>query len=627
MSKEQFKNLEAIYQHPVGRDVLDKIALILGVSPKLLLNPVTRRIPLSALKKLTDLKAPGLIDTLVELLQMNPDRLTESGSSGERAWWRDAVFYQIYPRSFADSNGDGIGDLQGIIGKLDYLENLGVDCLWLSPIFDSPNEDMGYDVRDYRAVMDLMGTMDDLDELVEKVHAKGMRIILDLVVNHSSEQHEWFQETLRDPEGDKAGYYILREGNPDEPPNNWISLFSGSAWRWFDDIERWGLHLFAPGQMDLNWDNPALRAEVADIVQFWLAKGIDGFRLDVINFISKADGLPDGNPLVGEMLKFTGIEHYFIGPHLHEYLRELRANGFTREDGSTAFMVGETPGIGIEVGRLLSHESRKELDLYFNFDVMESPGKTKWDDYQYEPAYFLDFYLNYLGRIDAGDQMALVCENHDNPRIVSKISTDPKLRAPIAKLIGAIQLTLPGTPFIYQGQELGAVNQDFRDVSELQDIESINYYAELIEAGMNEADAWARIMAGSRDHARVPMRWTPDGGFGSGEPWLKGTDTAVGFSAEEQTENPDSIFNFYRQLLSLRKEFSASGFSLLARDGAYASWRRGKYLFEVNLEARTLDRPKKLRGLPGTVVLSGGEISEDDDRFGPYAVKVTRLGG
>lgn len=612
-SYQNFSNLGEIYAHPLGRDIVDKLILQLGAPSALVINPLTKRIPLPWLRKIAEKKAPGLFEALRKLLEMNPQRLADTNFSpavSAPAWWKEAVFYQIYPRSFADANGDGIGDLRGIIGKLDYLENLGVDCLWLSPIFASPNEDMGYDVSDYRAVMDLMGSEEDLEELIREVHARGMRIILDLVLNHTSQEHAWFQEALTNPAGDKAAYYFFQDGSPDTPPNNWVSFFSGSAWRWMPEIKKWVLHLFAPGQLDLNWDNPAVRREAGEIAQFWLEKGVDGFRLDVINYISKAPQLPAGNPAVGDLVGFTGIEHYFAGPHLHEYLREFRRAVAAGKNGAQAVLIGETPGIGVEVGRLLSHQSRQELDLYFNFDVLEMPGKIRWDDYQYDPAYFLDFYLRYLPRLDAGDQLAIFSENHDNPRIVSKITSDPAQAPQVAKLIAAISLTLPGTPFIFQGQELGAVNQDFRGIEQLCDVESINYYAELQEAGMVPAVAWERILAGSRDHARVPMPWERNGGFTTGEAWLSLCDLPPAGSAAEQLAKPDSVFNFYRQLLQLRKDFAAADFSLLARSGAYAAWRRGDYFVEVNLAPHPIPRRKNVATAAGEVLLAAGKISK-----------------
>ncbi|MDO5677983.1 MAG: alpha-amylase family glycosyl hydrolase [Propionibacteriaceae bacterium] len=393
-----------LYRTPVGRDIVDKLFLQTGMPRRLIY--LFSGLPLGVIDKLTRrITGPGLVDMILDLVNGEADRPLHGRAPDPTPWWREAVFYQVYPRSFADSDGDGVGDLRGIIGKLDYLAKLGVDCLWLSPVFDSPNEDMGYDVRDYRAIMAEMGTLEDMDELIAGCHERGMRIILDLVVNHTSEEHEWFQQALTDPDGKYGNYYFLREGSAGNPPNNWKAFFSGSAWRWFPQAKRWGLKLFSDGQMDLNWDNPEVREEVADIVRWWMQRGVDGFRMDVINYISKKPGLPDGHPFIGQLLEFVGVEHYFYGPRLHEFLRGLRREGFTRRVAPSStprrrlpggglgdplppdmigIMVGETPGIGMELGRLLSGYGRGELDLIFNFDVLDNPGRTRWDTYEYQ---------------------------------------------------------------------------------------------------------------------------------------------------------------------------------------------------------------------------------------------------
>ncbi|HJE51548.1 MAG TPA: hypothetical protein K8V15_06165, partial [Tessaracoccus flavescens] len=416
-----------LYKHPVGRDVIDKLFLQTGLPRRLIYTLGLLKI--SWLEKLSErLTGPGLVDTILELVNSERERPLDGRAPAATPWWREAVFYQVYPRSFVDSNGDGIGDIRGIISKLDYLADLGVDCLWLSPIFDSPNQDMGYDIRDYRGVMEEMGTLADVDELIRECHERGMRIILDLVVNHTSDQHEWFQRALDDPNGKYGGYYFMEDGSPDEPPNNWTSFFSGSAWRWEPEAGKWVLHLFADGQVDLNWDNEDVRDDVADMVSWWLKRGVDGFRLDVINYISKRPGLPDGHPFIGELLEFRGVEHYFYGPRLHEFLRGLRRDGFTRReapastprrrhpDGSLGsplppdmigIMVGETPGIGMELGRLLSGYGRGELDLIFNFDVLDNPGHVRWDVYSYQLWYLKRFYRAYDKHLSPNDWIAV----------------------------------------------------------------------------------------------------------------------------------------------------------------------------------------------------------------------------
>ena len=296
---------------------------------------------------------------------------------------KEAVFYQIYPRSFKDSNGDGIGDLQGIISKLDYIKKLGIDAIWLSPIYDSPNDDNGYDIRDYKKIMDEFGTMEDFDQLLDEVHNRGMGLIMDLVVNHTSDEHQWYQRAISEPDSKYGDYYIFKD-----QPNNWTSIFGGSAWNYVEERNQYALHLFSKKQMDLNWENENLRAEIHDMIRWWLEKGVDGFRLDVINYISKSHGIPDGSESIGKVMGLYGMEHYFYGPNLHRYLRELKEKVFMPYN---AFTVGETPGIGMEMSKLLTAEDRNELDMVFSFDHLETPGHYKFDDYRYD--------LNYLKNI------------------------------------------------------------------------------------------------------------------------------------------------------------------------------------------------------------------------------------
>lgn len=672
--------LGEVYRHPVGRDAIDKVLLQLGRSRRWVANPVVSRLRLRTLARLAQpLLGPGFDRALLAVLDAHRERMPSPASwlgpqpgkensdtagtdtVSEMPWWRTAVFYQVYPRSFADADGDGIGDLRGLIGRLDHLAGLGIDCLWLSPIFDSPNEDMGYDVRDHRAVMTEMGTLDDLDELIAACHHRGIRIILDLVVNHTSAQHEWFRRASADPDGPYGSYYHLRRGAAENaPPNNWDSFFGGRAWRWIPEAKRWALHLFAPGQLDLNWDEPAVVDEVAEIVRWWRARGIDGFRMDVINYISKPEGLPDGNEAIGRLMGFTGIEHYFFGPRLHEHLRTLRSHGFTRREDDpppattvrgrdtdghlgkplppdpVGILVGETPGVGVEMGRLLSGAGRGELDLVFNFDVLELPGRTRWDDYRYDLRHLKTYFTDLLTRTGPGDPVALFFDNHDNPRMISKVlgnrAADPALRAAVAKLLATVQLTLPGTPFLFQGQEIGAIDQAFTSVTQLRDVESLNRYAELHDSGLDEAAALSAVLPGARDHARVPMRWDPSPatGFTTGEPWQPGSEDSCGFTVAEQDDDQHSVLNFHRELIRLRRcdpVLAGGGFRLLsprARD--WFGWirtdadGRGRWLIEVNLTDRTIRRPAAAP--TGDVVLGNGS---PDGRLGPYAVSIARL--
>lgn len=628
MTSERFSRkskLREVLEHPVGRDVVDKIILYSG-APRWVPGALSG-LRLGTIDKLTSPLTGGkLMDVLIEMCNAIPDGRSLEGPD-EHPWWRSAVFYQIYPRSFSDANGDGIGDIRGIIDRLDYLAELGVDCLWLSPIFDSPNRDMGYDIRDYRAVMTEMGTLEEVDELIAGCHERGMRIILDLVVNHSSSEHEWFQKALEDPDGEYGDYYFLVDGDPDHPPTNWQSFFSGSTWRWLPEQRKWALHLFDEHQMDLNWDNPTVRREVADIVRWWLDRGIDGFRMDVINYISKPDGFPQGHEFVGKLLEFTGIEHYLYGRHLDDYLAELRRKGFTRPDGTTAVMIGETPGIGIQTGRLLSGWARKEMDLVFNFDVLETPGHTRWHDYVYDLNHLASYWSDYNTSIGEGDWVSLFLENHDNPRMVSKVCPEaehnPALRAQVAKLIATMLLTMRGTAFIYQGQELGKINEPFTAPEDLRDVESINRFAALQAKGKSRADAWAEIMAGTRDHARTPMRWTE--AQDDAHAWLPGHEREAGFSVEAQMADPESVWSWYRELLTLRKQYSALSTGRLevlhrAKD-VFVYVRRdddSSWLIELNLGAK----PRKRPGVSGTPKPVFGERGAT---MPPWSATVSRL--
>ena len=549
--------LKDVYNNPIGKDVMGKILLQLGKSEELLLNPVVMNLKLKSLAKLAGRTLEeDFFNTLLHLLNSEKDRPREDSGKIKRKWWKEAVFYQIYPRSFYDSNGDGIGDLEGIIEKLDYLKELGVDAIWLSPIYDSPNDDNGYDIRNYSSILEEFGTMATFDRLLEQVHNHGMKLIMDLVVNHTSDEHPWFQLALESKESKYRDYYIFRESD-DGPPNNWTSFFSGSAWNYYEEQDIWGLHLFSKKQMDLNWDNENVRKDVASMVRWWLEKGVDGFRLDVINYISKEPGLPDGNKTISDLMGYCGVEHYFYGPKLHQYLRELKAEAFTPYQ---AFSVGETPGIGMEMSKLLTGDYREELDMIFSFDHLETPGKVRFDDYRYDLNYYKKYMIKWQEEYPNYCWQSLFYENHDNPRMVSKVNPDPKYREKLAKLLAGIQLTLKGTPFIYQGQEIGMVNQNFKSIDQLRDVESLNLYEELMELQSRSKEvAFAKVLAGSRDHARTPVQWNDKiyGGFSYRKPWIVGDEDFKKWNVESQLEDKYSVLNFYKGLIHLRKENEA----------------------------------------------------------------------
>ncbi|MCI8401838.1 MAG: alpha-glucosidase [Lachnospiraceae bacterium] len=520
-----------IYDHPVGHDIIHRILLQCGMDSSVLGNPLVKNMTIGNIRKLSGRFADeDFWETLFALLNGETDRPAAGDGSVRPAWWKEAVFYQIYPRSFADGNGDGVGDLRGILSQLDYLKRLGIDAVWLSPVYDSPCDDNGYDIRDYYEILAQFGTMEDFDTLVHELHERGMRLIMDLVVNHTSDEHPWFQEAVADPDSPYHGYYFFRDGQKTVPPNNWTSFFSGTAWNYYEALGQWGLHLFSAKQMDLNWENPALRADICTMIRWWLEKGVDGFRLDVINYISKTPGLPQGNETIGRLMGFYGIEHYFYGPRLHEYLRQLRKEAFAPYD---AFTVGETPGAGLEMGRLLTGDDRGELDMIFSFDHLENPGKNRFDDYRYDLNYLKKHLIEWTRGYGNRCWMSLFWENHDNPRMVSKVNPDPAMRVRLAKLLAAMQLTLRGTPFIYQGQELGTGNVDFQDISELSDVESLNLYQELCRTKTQE-EAFRIILAGSRDHARAMMDWE---------------------EAAAQKQDHASVYYFYKRLIALRKKY------------------------------------------------------------------------
>lgn len=526
-----------LYNTPIGRDTMDKVLLQLGIPSTAITNPLVSNIKLATVAKLAEKKiGTGLFDALLHLINSEPDVPVASTGAITEKWWKEAVIYQIYPRSFYDTNGDGIGDLRGIIEKLDYLEDLGVTAIWMSPIYDSPNDDNGYDIRDYHKIMQEFGTMEDFDELLAKAHGKGMRVIMDLVINHTSDEHEWFQKALQEPDGEYGRFYHFREGNGGkELPNNWNSSFSGPAWNYYEDIDKWALHLFSKKQMDLNWENPKVREKLIEMINWWLEKGVDGFRMDVINYISKEEGLPNGDETIGAMMGYRGIEKYYYGPHLHEYLHEVRTKAF---DLHGAFSVGETPGVGMKMAQLISGEERKELDMVFSFDNLETPGHIRWDDYEYDLNYYKKYITDWMLNYGNNCWMSLFYNNHDNPRMVSKVSMNPAYTESIEKLLAVMQLTLKGTPFIFQGDEMGLVNYPFESVEEVTDVEAKGYVEELRQKGKTEEEIYKTILAGTREHTRILLPWN---------------EYPADFRKEMRQPINTTITEIYKELIALRR--------------------------------------------------------------------------
>ncbi len=615
--------IKEIYKSPVGHDVIYKILLQMGISEIAINNPIVGNLSLKTLRALTKKSIDkSFFDTLIKLLNSEKDVPLDDNCDIVRKWWKEAVFYQIYPKSFMDFNGDGIGDLRGIISKLDYIEDLGVDAIWLCPIYDSPFDDNGYDIRDYFKISKYYGSMEDFDDLLREVHSRGIKLIMDLVVNHTSDEHIWFNDAINDKNSKYKDFYFLQESKDNLPPNNWTSFFSGSAWNYYKKIDKWGLHLFSKKQMDLNWDNALVRQEIYKMINFWLKKGVDGFRLDVINYISKEKDLPSGDEFIGKLMGFCGIEHYFYGPKLHEYLKEMRKETFDKYD---SFSVGETPGVGIQMSKLLTGDYRKELDMVFSFDILEMPGHARFDEYIYDLNYLKKYMIEWNENYGNHYFMSLFYDNHDNPRMLSKIDPSNKYREVLAKLLAIIQFTVKGTPFLFQGQELGAVNKSFKSIDDLRDIESINLY-ESLRKTLGDEKAFKKVLSGTRDHARVPMQWNnlENGGFTKGVPWIN--SYLDEFNAENEQKDGNSVLNFYKKVISLYKSVDAFKYGLIEfkykkyKDLlVYSRKLNGEnYFVECNLSGKNIKRP--YGNDIGELVLSNYE--DDDGMLRGYEGKV-----
>ena len=476
-------------------------------------------------------------------------------SSKEKVWWKECAVYQIYPRSFFDSNGDGIGDLTGISQKLDYIASLGVGAVWLNPVYDSPNDDMGYDIRNYEAIMQEFGTMADFDALLEGLHARGLRLIMDLVVNHSSDEHAWFVESRKSKENPYRDYYIWRDGKDGKEPNNWASFFTPSAWKYDEQTDQWYLHLFSEKQPDLNWQNPAVRAELYAMMNRWFDRGVDGFRMDVINLIAKAEGLPDGAGTPSPEGYVFAPEHFADQPAAHDYIREMRESCFAGRD---CMCVGETPFSSSATGFSYVDPDKHELDMVFSFDLMDiDSGKSgKWEIVPWNLARMKAIAEDWQTALATG-WSSLFWSNHDQPRPVSRFGStaSEELRVRSAKMLGVAMHLLRGTPFVYQGEELGMTNVPFRDIADIRDLESLNFYR--LAAARGEArQAWRAILQKGRDNARVPMQWSAgeNAGFTTGTPWLMVNPNHDSINVNAAEQDPNSVLHFYRNLLRLRAE-------------------------------------------------------------------------
>ena len=529
-------------------------------------------------------------------------------------WWQRAVVYQIWPRSFADADGDGIGDLRGILAHLDHLAALGVDVVWLSPIYPSPQDDAGYDISDYRDIDPTFGTLADFDALLAAAHERGMKLVMDLVVNHTSDEHPWFVESRASKDSPKRDWYFWRE-----QPNNWTSAFSGSAWELDEATGEYYLHLFSRKQPDLNWENPEVREAVYSMMRWWLDRGVDGFRMDVINMLSKDPDRPE--------------DGWISGPRIHEFLQEMHREVFEgRED--RILTVGEMPGVTLEDALLFTDPARREIDMVFQFEhVGLDQGELKWDVRGLKLTDLKRSFGRWQEGLAERGWNSLYWNNHDQPRIVSRFGDDsPEHRVRAAKMLGTILHLHRGTPYVYQGEELGMTNARFDEIGAFRDIESLNHYAEVTAAGADPDAVLADLRTMSRDNARTPMQWDagPHAGFTAGEPWIAVNDNAAEINAEAAVADPDSVFHHYRRLIALRhtEPVVAHGdFTMLLEDDerVYAFTRRlGDDELLVLGNFSGADAPVELEDPGGELVLGNYAEPGDARVLRPWEARILR---
>jgi oligo-1,6-glucosidase len=543
------------------------------------------------------------------------------------AWWKKAVVYQVYPRSFCDSNGDGIGDLNGITSKLGYIKKLGADVLWLSPVYQSPMRDNGYDISDYRAINPEFGTMADFDRFLEQAHGMGLKIVMDLVVNHSSDQHPWFIESRGGKESPKRDFYIWRDGKNNGPPNDWQAWFGGSAWTNDEKTGQYFLHIFSPYQPDLNWENPALRGEIYDMMRWWLDKGIDGFRMDAVSFISKPLDFPGGN--VKKIIP--------NGPRIHEFLQEMRREVLSCYDIMT---VGETGGVTVDEAIQYADSGGSELDMVFQFEQVELDGgeSFKWNDRKINLVELKEVFSRWQTNLYGRAWNSLYWCNHDQPRIVSRLGDDGVYREKSAKMLAACLHFMQGTPYVYQGEELGMTNAPFGDIGDYRDLETINAYNALVvrEKRIARADMLRYMRLKSRDNSRTPMHWDggPNAGFSTGNPWIMLNPNYREINAEEQIRRGDSVFAFYQTLIQLRKKMdiiTLGSFELLLPDDpdlfVYTRHYRGEELLIVcnfSPKERAFTPPERYKD--AQLLLSNEEaaalLAADCKALGPFAAVI-----
>ncbi|MCF7929645.1 MAG: alpha-glucosidase [Spirochaetales bacterium] len=505
----------------------------------------------------------------------------------ERIWWKEGIVYQIYPRSYMDSNGDGIGDLPGILEKLDYIEGLGVDIIWLNPVYKSPNADMGYDISDYYDIMDEFGSLADWDKLLEGLHRRGIRLVMDLVVNHTSDEHPWFIESRSSRDNPYRDYYIWRPPKGGREPNNWESHFSGPAWTYDARTGEYYLHLFDTKQPDLNWENPRLRSDIFAMMRWWLDRGIDGFRMDTINMLSKVPGLPSVKPeKPGEYR--PGHRYFMNGPRIHEFLQEMQEKAIAGYDAMT---VGETSMVDPELALQYTGGDKPEMSMLFQFDHMlidRDPAGDRMTFRRWGLPELKKIIENWQITLHGRGWNSNYLTNHDQPRAVSRFGNDRQYRVEAAKLLAVFTLTLEGTPYIYQGEEIGMTNVSFDSIDQYRDVDTLNHYHCAKERGLSDVELFEGYRRFSRDNARTPMQWdrTENAGFTSGTPWIEVNPNYKDINVRADLERKDSVIRFYRQLIRLRKSSLTliyGGFRLLDRENpqVFAYLRRGEDLSVV----------------------------------------------
>lgn len=575
-----------------------------------------------------------------------------ANNSGKK-WWKEAVVYQIWPRSFQDSNGDGVGDIPGITSRLPYLADLGINVIWLSPVFASPNDDMGYDISDYRAIMPEFGTMEDFDQMLETAHSLGIKILMDLVVNHSSDEHEWFEQARSSRDNKYRDYYIWRdssgvdaEGKP-LPPNNWGSEFGGPAWEYDERTDQWYLHMFSRKQPDLNWENPAVRQEIFEIVRFWLDKGVDGFRLDAINIISKPEGLPD-DPSVVPGKHSSSIPFVIAnGTKVHEWMHELNMETFDKYDCMT---VGEMSATGPDEAVRFSGFDTDELHMIFHFEHMgldsdPATGMGKWSYKPYQLTELKEILNTWQTKLDGRAWGSLYWNNHDQPRVVSRFGSDaPEYRELSGKMLATVLHGMQGTPYIYQGEEIGMTNVQFPTIGDYKDLDSINFYTDMVEdhQTMSADEAMSLIYAKGRDNARTPVQWSAEenAGFSSATPWIGLNPNYRQINAAEATGRADSLWHYYQKLISLRRGelqdllVYGSFLPLDAEDTQVYAYERhgegGKLLVVANFTDQELERSYQALG-QGQVELLLSNYADQEELTGqgltlrPYEARIYKI--